>query len=329
MTEDSFRFDEVTGSFVAVAPSRRGASVHLDVDPGAGLPPLSGRCPFCPGHEADTEETLHAIPEAGPWRVRVVRNRYPLVRAAATHASPREGFGSTPADGAHEVVVEARAHDADLCDLSADHVADVLRVYRSRVRTLASAPAVRSVGVFRNRGRRAGSSQPHPHGQLVATSVVGPLESARDAAARAHFEEHGVRLLDAIVAREVEAAERVVEANDDVVVLCPWAPHFDHQAWIVPRAGGGSIAGADDEVIVPLAEALVRTLGRVRRATGGADYNLVFRLPPVASFGEPHAFWYLDVLPRGGGFAGYEVATGIDIVTVAPEQAARELRAAP
>jgi UDPglucose--hexose-1-phosphate uridylyltransferase len=97
---------------------------------------------------------------------------------------------------------------------------------------------------------------------------------------------------------------------------------------IVPRDARGSFLEIDDARIAPLAEALLRVLRRLRRAAFDPAYNLVVRMPPLDAPHDDARFWFLDVLPRRGGGAGYELATGIDVVTVTPERAAEELRAA-
>jgi galactose-1-phosphate uridylyltransferase len=62
----------------------------------------------------------------------------------------------------------------------------------------------------------------------------------------------------------------------------------------------------------------------LQRLLGELSYNLLLRLPPTA---EPNAFpWLLDVVPRTGQFAGFELLTDTDIITTAPETAATQLR---
>jgi UDPglucose--hexose-1-phosphate uridylyltransferase len=322
---DAFRFDELTGGWVAIAPGRVGAWTHLRGP--AEMPAPAGRCPFCPGHEGDTEETIARLPDDGPWRVRVVNNLFPLATVDAVQ-EPIAGGIAAAARGAHEVVVEHPEHALDLPDYDVAHLADVLRVYRDRVRALRALRGVWSVGAFRNRGRRAGSSQPHPHGQIVASPVPAPEIERRFERARAAYEADGRPLLESILERELESGERVVEATEHFAVVCPFAPRQSHHAMIVPRAPRGDFADASDDTIEALAPVLRATVRRTRAVTNDGPYNLVFRTPPVHGARDPAATWHIDVLPRRGGGAGFELATGIDVVTVTPEESARLLRAA-
>lgn len=327
MTDDLLRWDVLTGAWVAVVARRRAASPSHSA-PGE-LPTITGACPFCPGNESATDATIAADPPEGDWQVRVVRNLYPLVEPGAGRPSIASGFVGEPTRGVHDVLIESPNHDDDLPDFEPELALRVLRMYRDRVAALREVEGIRSVVAFRNRGRRAGSSQPHPHGQLVASEVVGPVQRVRDELARQYHQERGARLLDAVVERELAAGDRVVEEHGPWVAFCPWAPHVPYQTLVAPRRSGATFTGLADEALESLAEILQRTLRRVRHASGGAAYNLVLRLPPVRHVGAPHAFWLIDVMPRRGGAAGFELSTGIDIVTLPPERAAEEIRAAP
>ncbi len=299
------RYDELTGMHALLAPGRAAA---VPIDRWSGLPVITGRCPFCPGNEDDTEVTIDQRPSTGPWRIRVVRNRYPIV--AAEH---------------HEVLVEAREHDADLPDFTAEHLREVMRAYRDRAAALAAMEGVAAVALFRNRGRRAGSSQPHPHSQLVALPVV-PIEAERRTDRdRAHRAEHGEPLLDAVVRRELEDGVRVVQASSRFVAHVPYAPRFSHEIRIAPRTEVASFGALDDAAIDELADVLGNTSRRLRVVTAGADWNLIIRQPGVGRSGPT----YLELLPRRSVGAGFELTTGMSILLVTPEDSAAALRAAP
>jgi UDPglucose--hexose-1-phosphate uridylyltransferase len=330
----SWRYDELTETWVAVAAARRGLPVDPAVaaraDPASATRPGARPCPFCPGAESETEPTVAALADAAGWRVRVVRNRFPHAAPDATPERPARAIDGreVPARGVHELVIEAREHALDWPDFAPAHGADVLGMYRDRYRALSRVPDVRHVSVFRNRGRRAGSSQSHPHAQLVATTVLPHGVAHRAAIARRHVAHAGVTPLAALVVRELDAAVRVVEITERFVVFCPFASHRAFETWIAPRAPDANDFGAvDDAELAALAEVLTRSTARIRAATTGADYNLIVRTPPRgddAARGD--AGWHLEILPRTGGDAGFELSTGIDVVPIAPEDAAHELR---
>lgn len=289
------RIDPWTGAEVILAPGR------LSI---GGLPAPSTRCPFCPGHEADAEETVAQFGE--PWQVRVVANRFPLVAPWMPLAR-----------GAHEVIVETREHDVDLPDLDAPSFARVLTMYRDRSRALASTEGARAIVLFRNRGRRAGSSQPHPHAQITALSYVPREIRIRDERARAD------RTLLTRTLETERAGGRVVDESSAFVSFCPYASARAHEVRIAPTEAVERLAHLDDGAIASLAEHLRVVLRALRERMGLSDYNVLVRDPALETRGT---FFSLDVLPRTGGDAGFELHTGSSICLVAPEETAAALR---
>ncbi len=310
MSATELRVDPLSGTAVLLAPGRRGVGAARP----AGLPTPSGRCPFCPGHEDDTEIVEHEERDAsGAWVARVVRNRFPV---AAAPAMP---------DARHEVIVESRDHDADLTTMSASEIETALRATRARLRALEAAPRIESVIYFRNRGRRAGSSQPHPHAQLVALPIVLPGTRAR-AELAAEGASGGRTLLDRVLDDERAEGSRIVADEDGWVTLCPYASERAFAARIAPGFRAPRFSALGDDALATLAARLGDLCARLAIVTSGADYNVLIRDLPITS-DAAHTFFVVDVLPRTGGDAGLELATGASVCVVRPEDAAAALRA--
>ena len=119
----------------------------------------------------------------------------------------------------------------------------------------------------------------------------------------------------------------MVERSARYAVFCPFAPHRSFETWIVPMTPVASLAQVDDASLDELAPLIVRTLNRVLRATGDADYNLVLRAPALRHWSAPWALWNLEILPRRGGDAGFELSTEMQCVLTPPEESAQVLRA--
>jgi UDPglucose--hexose-1-phosphate uridylyltransferase len=293
------RVDPWSGDEVVLAPGR----LSIGATKPSGLPVPSGRCPFCPGHEADAEATIAQIGE--PWQTRVVGNRFPLVSPAMPQAR-----------GAHEVIIETREHDVDLPDLDDTAIARVLSAYRDRSVSLAAVEGVRAIVLFRNRGRRAGSSQPHPHAQIVALDYVPPQMRRRDALAHPDLL---ARTLD-----DERRGGRVVLDAHGFVTFCPYASSRAHEVRIAPAEPIERLAHVDDARLPALASHLGRALRAVRVRMGLSDYNVLVRDPALGARGS---FFCIEILPRTGGDAGFEIHTGCSICLVAPEETADGLRA--
>ncbi len=94
---------------------------------------------------------------------------------------------------------------------------------------------------------------------------------------------------------------------------------------MVPRRHAPYFEDIDDEELGHLGEALYNVLGAIYRGLGDPPYNLYLRTSPCArKTGYYH--WHFEILPRLANWGGFELASGVIIGTVLPEEAARFLR---
>ena len=318
------RHDAFSDSATVISLARRGMhrppAVSEKKTRADALPALDGPCPFCPGNEAQAEPSVAEWREGDSWRARIVPNLYPWIADVPGEVTA----GATPAMGAHDVVIEHPGHDVDLVDFDAAHVAGLLGLLAARVGELEERPGVAQVNLFRNRGRRAGSSQPHPHAQLVGAPILGPKQHARERAARSFYEREGRRVLEAEVDRAREDG-RVVAEENDVIAFCPFAPRHNYELLVAPvsQEPFHAMTMATREALAANLPSLVEA---TLRARGASIYNLVVHLPPVATRDAEHTSWLIEVAPRAGFGAGFELASGLAMVVTPPELAAKEIR---
>jgi UDPglucose--hexose-1-phosphate uridylyltransferase len=174
-----------------------------------------------------------------------------------------------------------------------------------------------------NERTEAGASLPHTHAQLFALGFV-PAAIARE---RERFSAYAVRtmgsnLLGDLVQEEVRRRARIVAIDDEAVLMAPWASQVPFQLMLAPRR---TAARFEDDG--PLGAALLHdALTRLRRLFGAPPpLNLWVRTAPQ---GAEQFCWRIDVLPRLGHRAGLELGAGVALCTVAPEDAALQLKEA-
>lgn len=307
------RHDPVSGRVAIVAPERDARPRTADKLRPADA--ASGSCPFCRGNEDATPPEVYRTgggePDTPGWRTRVVPNLYPIV------GGPDAGDG---AGGAHEVIVLSPDHDRAFAALRSDEAIETLTVLRDRARYHLDSGA-RSVQVIVNHGREAGASIAHPHAQLIALDFVPPAVVA----ARQRLDTAGI---DTVGAQRVELAGGPFSVVDgDAAVWCPPAAASPYAMRVAHVEVEASFEDAHDHVIADVAAALADGLARLDTAVGDPPYNVVVHSAPRD---DPSAFahWYVDVHPRLGVDAGFELGTGVGVNTVAPETAAARLREA-
>ncbi len=319
------RLNQLTGRWVTIVAER--AQRPTDFAPRADLRDLDSvrPCPFCPGNEEATPPALEELTEDGEWVVRIVPNRYPAYRGDGGFAVHHEGPVHVMAEGTgiHEVFVYSREHDLSL-DRMDDATADRFMIaLRQRLEEHAAIPYIRYTQAIVNHGREAGASLAHPHGQLLGLPFV-PAEVLDEERAFARFA--GGCLLCTTIEAELTTGERVVYADDDVAIICPYWSGTPYELLIVPRRHELHLQDADEDSLLAVGRALRDATGFLNRAIGDVAYNVGFHTAPHSHTGEYH--WHVHVWPNLVTQAGFERGTGVLINIVPPEQAADVLREA-
>jgi len=227
-----------------------------------------------------------------------------------------------PAAGRHEVIVTSPSHHLDWSGLDDRQLALVMGVLRDRVRAHSRLPAVRYTQAIVNYGREAGASLDHPHAQVLGIPFV-PGEVDDELAAFGGPD--GCPLCRAVVVEESEGI-RVVGADDRAVALSPFWAGSPFELVVVPRRHVARLDEGDDADLGAVGGLVRDALGSIRLVLGDVAYNLVFHAAPHHHDDAFH--WHVHVLPRTSTIAGFEQGTGVLINTVAPEDAAEQLRRA-
>lgn len=287
----SWRYDLLNQRAVRIAPAR----ALRPNDFGGEV--ATRRCPFCAGSEVDTPPEIDRLADAtGAWLTRVIPNQYP---------------GVDGADGVQEVIVESPRHVRRLLDLTDEELTAVVTCWARRLVSWRRDGRFDYTLLFKNEGPAAGASLQHVHSQLIAL----PSAPASPAA-----------MWDAIRRGELPRGESVVVATSAWEVVSPAAPRFAYECWWRPRTVQMSLeALADGEGAGELARQLRRIVAAVTNLSRCDAYNLIVQVPPASLASEAGDRWWIEVVPRSSGIAGLELATGLWVNPVGPEEAARRL----
>ena len=350
MSSPELRIDQLTGLPTILAPGRADRPEGFRAR--ASEPKGPDGCPFCEGSEERTPPEVDATRPGGGeadtagWTTRVVPNLYPALAeetgetAGGDPTSPTKGdagafatagdpllesrrsgdpnlFVAKPATGAHEVIVNSPEHVTAMAELSEEQFAATVATWRERMRAHAGASYVQLIV---NEGGGAGASLEHTHAQLYALDFV-PAAVARERERVGAYAERtqGGSLLADVLVEEVRRQERLVALDDEAALICPWASRSPFELRVVPRAATASFADGGGGA------AMIRTALRLlaERFGGSPELNLWVRTAPR---GAEHFHWHVDVAPRLSIKAAFEFATGVDINTYPPEQAAADLK---
>ncbi|MBI2582945.1 galactose-1-phosphate uridylyltransferase [Candidatus Azambacteria bacterium] len=321
------RQDIVSGDWIVVATSRAkraGAFIQERRE----TPDPKPTCPFENPQAAGNPEPLLWFGETRKdWTLQVIPNKYPAFGPGNCKARKGEGpYIEMDGSGFHEVII-TRDHEKSLAEFSQAPAIEVLKAYRDRYRALMNEPCVRYIFIFHNHGRESGATISHPHSQLVAMPVI-PGDVARSlGGAERYFSEKGSCVHCAMIDWERRRKARVIFENRSYIAYAPYASRTVFEVRVFPKKHEPRFEETSDQALPLLADALRLTLKKISAALKNPAYNFFIHTAPAENPEEyPYYHWHIEILPKITVWGAVEIGTGIEIITISPEDAAAFLR---
>jgi UDPglucose--hexose-1-phosphate uridylyltransferase len=287
----------LTGDWVLVSPQRlvrpwQGAIGEAVAGPGPHHDP---DCYLCPGNVR-----AGGVKNPGYDGVFVFDNDFPALLPASDDAARSADplLVSEPESGVCRVVCYSPDHSQTMAHMPPAAIRAVVDVWAAQSAELGARPNVGAVTIFENRGEMMGASNPHPHGQIWATSSI-PNELAReDARQRDWSAAHGEPLLAAYLRRELEAGERVVAQNAGFVGLVPYWATWPFETIVLPRRPVSGLDRLSDGERDALADMLGRLTGAYDALFATAcPYSMGFHQRPAKAADDAHFIMHAHFYP--------------------------------
>ena len=293
--------------------------------------PRDKNCPFC---NILTQEKPVLIMNKGEevssfakWTLSVVPNKYPAVIPSSRLEERIEGeiYEKMNAVGFHEVVV-TKSHSRHIADFSVEETKEVFNAYKKRYLSLMNEKHVNHISIFHNHGERAGASVAHPHSQIITTPLIdvdllGALSNSKN-----HLKKKRECLYCRMIKWEIKDRKRIVFENKDFIALCPFASKSNFQVIVSPKKHSPYFEKAGDGEINNLAEAFLTVMKKIKKGLGNSDYNFYLHTAPCDGKEHNYYHYHWTILPRVSTWAGFEIGTKMEIITIEPEKAAEYLR---
>ena len=325
------RRNPLTGDWVLVSPhrARRPWQGQQDAPDAAVRSAHDPDCYLCAGNARVTGER-----NPDYTGVHVFANDF----AAVTPDAPDPDAGEDPlfqaggARGESRVICFSPDHGKTLPELSQDQIARIVACWSAQTRELGARYAW--VQVFENKGAMMGCSNPHPHGQIWATSYVPTEVAKEDRSQRDWFAVHGTPLLLDLARREAALGVRVVVQTAHWLAVVPYWATWPFETLLLPRFAVTRLDGLDPDQTADLALALKRLTSRYDNLFSASfPYSMGWHGAPFdAADPAPwqlHAHFYPPLL-RSATVRKFMV--GFEMLAesqrdLTPEQAAQRLRA--
>jgi UDPglucose--hexose-1-phosphate uridylyltransferase len=238
-----------------------------------------------------------------------------------------------PEYGLCRVVCFSPQHDLSLPDLSNEQIEAVVRTWMDQTSDLAKYDSVRYVQIFENKGEMMGASNPHPHGQIWATSHI-PNEPLKEGLSQLRYLTHKKAcLLCDYLQIEKDTMNRIVTKNEYFTALVPFWAVWPFEMILIANRHIASLVDLNQAEIEGLAEILRRVTTRYDNLFNTHfPYSMGFHQAPVNNGEHPewhmHAHYYPPLL-RSATIRKFMV--GFEMLAspqrdITPESAAEKLR---
>jgi UDPglucose--hexose-1-phosphate uridylyltransferase len=235
--------------------------------------------------------------------------------------------------GICRVVCFSPRHNLTLSQMSPLEIRALVGTWIDQFETLSRTPDINYVQIFENRGLMMGCSNPHPHGQIWATSTIPNEPRKEQEALAAYRKQHGTCLLCDYIRIEESSGERFVCANEHFLAVVPFWAVWPFEILLVSKQHIGNMSALDTNARSALADILKNIASR---------YDSLFQTPCPYSMGfhqrptdkEEHAEWHFHAhffppLLRSATIrkfmVGFEML-GSPQRDITPEYAAEKLR---
>lgn len=322
------RQDLVSGEWVVIATGRaKRPDEFLKIKRPDFQQPKKG-CPFENLHkDALVAYSLDGRRGEENWQVQVFPNKYPAFGIGRCAVFNKIGpYKWTDGVGFHEVVA-TRDHHKSIAEMSDEEVELVIRAYQDRYLAMKDEECVEYISIFHNHGKQAGATLYHPHSQIIAIPVTPPDFSRSLKGSAAHFKGRGSCVHCMELKYEMRVKKRIIYENEHFIATAPYASKTAFEMRIFPKKHSSNFEDIRKKDGMYLANALRVSLAKLFKGLKNPDYNFFLHTAPTSDGGKfSYYHWHFEILPKTAIWAGFEIGTGIEISTIAPETAADFLR---
>jgi UDPglucose--hexose-1-phosphate uridylyltransferase len=327
------RYNPLMGEWVLVSPHRakrpwQGQQEAIDT---SARPAHDPTCYLCPGNTR-----VNGVQNPDYQGTYVFENDFAALMPDTPEAAPGSDslFQTMSVRGTSRVICFSPDHSKSLPQLALPAIEQVVDTWCAQAAELGK--TYRWVQVFENKGAVMGCSNPHPHGQIWATSFLPDLPATEDQRQKEYFAEHGRSMLLDYAEREAAAGERVVVSTEHWLAVVPYWASWPFETLLLPRFPVQRLEDMNAGQRSDLALALKRLTTRYDNLFQTSfPYSMGWHGAPYAPDDarpwQLHAHFYPPLL-RSASVRKFMV--GFEMLAepqrdLTPEQAAAQLRSLP
>jgi UDPglucose--hexose-1-phosphate uridylyltransferase len=294
------RYNPLTREWLLVSPHRTQRPWQGQVEKVAAeeIPHYDPACYMCPGNARVGGERN---PEYA--QTFVFTNDFSALKDDVPNGAWDEGglLVAQSERGICRVLCFSPRHDLTLARMETPDIRAVVDLWADEYVSLGAHDFINHVQIFENRGAMMGASNPHPHGQIWASSSL-PNEAVKELEAQAdYFESRQTCLLCDYLELETERGERVVCENEHFAALVPFWAVWPFETMLVGRRHAASLdelTGGERDALADILKRLTTRYDNLFEVS--FPYSMGFHQRPTDGAPHPechlHAHFYPPLL---------------------------------
>ncbi len=329
------RLNILTGDWILVSPHRmkrpwQGKTEDLPKDE---RPAYDSQCYLCPGNKRadgtinpDYKKPFAFVNDYSALLVDVPSGVYDECDLLIAKSE----------SGMCKVICFSPQHNLTLPQMSISEIGDVINLWQREYEMLSVNSSVKYIQIFENKGEIMGCSNPHPHGQIWASSSI-PFEISKETIQQNnYYQQHGISLLSAYIKLELQKQERIILDNEYFVALVPFWAVWPYEVMIVSKRHVQNIIQFNEQEKKAFATILKElTIKYDNLFNISFPYSAGMHQAPVNEGGQAAWHWHMHFYPpllRSAAIkkfmVGYEMLANPQR-DITPEIAAEKLRSLP
>jgi UDPglucose--hexose-1-phosphate uridylyltransferase len=249
------RYNLLTGEWVLVSPHRtkRPWQGKQEAVPADTRPSYDPKCYLCPGNKRADGDVNPQYSEPFAFT-----NDFSALLADTPQGTYEvDGLLKAQSEmGICRVISFSPDHSSTLPVMPVVEIEKVIKLWQKEVLTLSENENIKYIQIFENKGDIMGCSNPHPHGQIWASSSI-PNELQKETfEQKKYFDIHSRSLLGDYLKTELDINERIILENEHFVALVPFWAIWPYETIIISKRHVNSINAFSEIEVTSLATIL-------------------------------------------------------------------------
>lgn len=251
------RYNPLTREWILVSPHRSKRPWQGQVEKVIEdvRPSHDPSCYLCPGNERVGGERNPDYQDVYSFQ-----NDFSALLQATPKGAYSDGelFKAESESGICKVICFSPNHSLTIPEMEVEDIRKVVDQWCKEYKELGDKEQISYVQIFENKGAIMGCSNPHPHGQIWASSSV-PLESMKESETqKEYYQKHGRTLLFDYLQSELQKEERILVENDSFVALVPFWAVWPFETMIISKRSVANLLELSDKERTDLADVYKR-----------------------------------------------------------------------